>query len=331
MLIKKILMSSVDLFAHNDIYTLDVKQMLINKLSKRFVNICYSGLLILRVTRLIEYGDIMIVDDRLDGGATCDVKFEVEGLQMSADEVLNGCRVVDITSSGILFESQYADGLIMTEPTKHLAGIISKNMIIPVTVIMASYPVNHNKLTVTGMLYTSRPSIALVYKITAEANESELSILRGLVTDLIEETTKHKQTPSYTGANKIVYPFAQSRPVDQAYRDFKQHGALLTDIKLDELLAVLKPQTFATLPCELFNEPKFTMITTADYKGDYVEASQFAALSDFINRRLIYLQNIRGIATQYDTPDKWKSLNSYWQIVMAGKPGSRAATPAVKN
>ena len=324
-------MSSVDLFAHADIYTLDVKQMLTNKLSKRFVNICYSGLLILRITRLIEYGDILIVDDRLDGGATCDVKFEVEGLQMTADEVLNGCRVVDITSSGILFESKYADGLIMTEPTKHLAGIISKNMIIPVTVITASYPVNHNKLTVTGMLYTSRLPQTLVYKITSSVNDSELAILQRLISDLSEEAALHKQSPSYTGANKIVYPFAQPRPVDAVYRDFKPTSSLLDDIKLDNLLSVLKPQTYAILPCELFNELKLTIITSTDHKDDYVEASQFVALSDFINRRLIYLQTVRGIANQYDTPDKWKSLNNYWQIVMSSKPGGRASTPAIKN
>ena len=330
MLIKKILMSSVDLFTHVDIYSLDIKQTLLSKLAAKFTNICYSGLLILRIVRLIEYGDCLMVDDRLDGGATCDVKFEVEGLQMVADEVLCGCRVVDITSSGILFESQYADGLIMTEPTKHLAGIITKGMTIPVTIITANYPVNHNKLTITGMLFNPRPPTLVIYKITGEITEMETNILKELMRDLSDEIAKHTQTPNYIGANKITYPFANTRGIDSAFQGFDPVAHNIANIKTDDLLKQVAQDTFAFLPCELFNDNKLTIATARAYDGDYIEASQFVALADFINRRLIYLQTVRQIATHYDTPEKWKSLNSYWQIVMSSKPGAKMMTPAAK-
>ena len=308
MLIKKILASSVDLFAHQDIYSLNITDTLIKKISARFVNICYSGMLILRVTRLIEHSDVLMVDDRLDGGASCDVRFEVEGLQMAADEVLNGCRVVDITSTGILFDSQYADGLIMTGSAGQLAGIIKKNMIIPVTVVSASYPINHGKLTITGTLFSPKPASWPVYKITELANERELAMLQELITKLTEEAAQHNNSQSFIGANKITYPYAQPKPAAGRI-DFS-----LTQPDLSQMLAM---SDCVTMPQYLLNEFKFSVI--CGKLPDAVEASQFVAWSDFINRRLIYLQTVRGIAQQYNTPDKWTALKDYWQIIMSGK------------
>jgi hypothetical protein len=309
MLIKKILASSVDLFAHQDIYSLNIADTLLKKITARFVNICYSNMLILRVVRLIEHSDVLMVDDRLDGGASCDVRFEVEGLQMSADEVLNGCRVVDITSTGILFDSQYADGLIMTQSAGQLAGIIKKNMVIPVTVVSASYPINHNKLTITGTLFSPKPANWPVYKITESASEREMSMLQELVAKLAEEAAQHSNTQSFIGANKITYPYVQPKPVSGARVDFS-----LTQPDLPGMLAL---SDCVTMPQPFVNEFKFSVISGK--LADAVEASQFVAWSDFINRRLIYLQTVRGIAQQYNTPDKWTALKDYWQIIMHEK------------
>jgi hypothetical protein len=259
---------------------------------------------------------VEIVDDRLDGGAQVHARFEVEGLQMSAGEVLHGCRVAEITPSGILFESLHADGIIMSDTsTKQLAGIIAKNMIIPVTVVNTSYPICHKKMTITGTLFVPPLPDYTVYKITTQMTDMEAGILAELYSAFTAELSAHKTTQNFTGASKIMYPFTTMRAIDARYKQFKP--ASEQDLKLPNL----KPGSYVMVPPELSGELKLNIYTTDKFESDMrqIEASEFVALADFINKRLVYMQAVRGIAEQYNTPAKWTALNMYWQIIMALK------------
>ena len=84
MFIKKILETYMDITDPNEILSTDRNKMLMEKLTSKFVGVCYNSCYILKINRIIRRSYIYM-KDTLDGDAHTNVMFEVDAIEYIKD------------------------------------------------------------------------------------------------------------------------------------------------------------------------------------------------------------------------------------------------------
>ena len=310
MLITKVLDTRVDLATHAEIYGANVVEILMSKLKTRYLETCFSSMLILEILEIIRYSDRIMVDNRLDGGAYINVQFKVSGMILLKGEVVHGCKVSKILNNNIIVKHQYITGNMSADPKRKIIGIVKLNQIIPVIVDDVRYNIGKSQITMMCKPYTPQPYPEIYYNII---NAGALDKLNEVLDKIKVEEAKHekiKGLKSYAGFKTLVYPYKTARKFEQS-----QIGSKFKDITLTELI----------------KNKNNICITVVDYSNDncilytnnhidssvpimVVNAQLHVALSEIIMNRLNYLQMLRGFVEYYDTPEKNKDMMAYWKI-----------------
>lgn len=323
--IKKTLETSVDLFKASDIYTANVAKMLMDKLTERYVGKCYQSALIQKVVSIIKYSETHIVDNRLDGAAYIDVEFVVEGIVPGQGEILQGCRVVDITQSGVIISHPLAGGLVMPDAKKQIVKILKKDQLIPVSVQAARYNINQTQITIRGTPYAPSSHKNIYYNITEIVSPEETEKLSELLEELSQELSHHSalaNEKSYKFFEDLVYPYKTTQKFEMS-----QIGGKFTKVTSD-LKSILEIRDGCIiLPEESYKQPGLTLyhskkpINQDDLAGHgvVIESHMYPAIADCINRRLMYLRNLRGFVEQYNTPEKIQEMIVYWKVCQSVK------------
>ncbi len=316
----KVLETSVDLFDPDDIYTLDVPKLLLQKLNERYENKCFSSMLILKVIEIIRYSDRIMVDNRLDGGAYINVQFKVEGIILTKGEVLQGCKVVNIASFGVIINHPNAVGIMSQDPQKKAIGMIKKDQIVPVIVDDVRYNVGKSQITITCKPYTPQPFQRTFYNVSEILSPEDTEKVDSLLEELAAEEKLHSSIASdksYEFFKNLIYPYktAEKFTMSPIGSSFKP-----VSLALKPLLEIRDGCIYNADPAskEFLVHSKKT-ISIADDGQNIINGPLYPALSDVLYQRLSYLRMLRGFAEQYDTAAKNQEMMAYWKVCMSLK------------
>jgi DNA-directed RNA polymerase subunit E'/Rpb7 len=316
--ITKILETSIDLFSPEDIYAVDVPKLLLTKLNERYMNKCFSSILIFKVVEILRYSDRIMVDNRLDGAAYINVQFKVEGLILNKGEVLQGCKVVNTTSFGVIIRHPYAVGIMTQDPQKKAITVLKKDQIVPVIIDDVRYNIGKPQITITCKPYTPQPFPEIYYNITEVLSPDETEKINALLVELAEEKKLHanvKNNKSYEFFNNLLYPYKTVRkfnmsPLGSTFSPVIIELKELTKIKDGCITNVdLNLDQFIVHSKKIVNSSNLQVINSPLYP----------ALSSIIFQKIQFMRTLREFAEQYDTPEKNQQMMAYWKICMSLK------------
>lgn len=336
MIITKVLQTSIDLFTDADIYSQDIESVLMRKLTDRYVNHCWQSMLITSIKKIVKHSDITMVDNRLDGAAYINVKFEAEGIILVQGEVLHGCKVIEAATTGIIVEHKYAGGLIYPDPRGQAVKLIQKDQVISIIVDKARYNVNQKQISIRGIPFIPLPPSDIYYQITNILSPEDTDKVDYLLNKLNEEMKLHdsiKNEKSYEFFRDLMYPYKSL----QKFKETKIGDSFKpVDIDLKAILelhggcliapsASSKQDTFLyhskSVPAPLLdifvNQTSDALISKQ--RSILINSEMYPAISDIINRRILYLQALRGFVEQYDTQSKVVERMAYWRVCQSLK------------
>lgn len=304
MFVNKILETTIDLFDSVDIYTADVESMLIKKLEFRYKNKCFKSILITEILKIIRYSDIKLVDNRLDGAAYINVQFEVKGVILIEGEILTDCKVTEIITTGIIVEHKYAGGLIVPGKSSEIYNIIKKGQNIPIIISYERYNIGQKEISIRGFPFAPQAIKNTYYNINYGLYEGEEDKLKQLLDSYNTEIKLHDniKSKSYEFFKELLYPYKN-------YNKIKG-----TPIPVDfKTLSNISSGIITYLGEEEKNNDFIYKIDINNAK-DMINASLYTALADIINRRILYMQNLRELVTCYSTKEKIQENMKYWQV-----------------
>jgi hypothetical protein len=304
MYVNKVLETTIDLFESKDIYTADVETMLIKKLEERYKNKCFKSILITEIIKIIRYSDIKLVDNRLDGAAYINVQFEVKGVILIKGEILTECKVTEIITTGIIVEHKYAGGLIMPGQKNQIYNIIKKGQYIPIIISDVRYNIGQSEISIRGIPFTPLVVKNTYYNINYGLYDGEEDKLKQLLEDFNNEIKLHAEikNKSYEFFKELLYP----------YKNYNKIKAEPINLEFNKL-SNIKDGIIVYLGEEEKND-KFIYKVDNVKDAETINASLYTALADIINRRIIYLQNLRELVNSYNTKEKIQENMKYWQV-----------------
>lgn len=318
MLITKVLETAVDLFSPEDIYALDLPKLLLSKLNERYANKCYSSILIFKVIEIIRYSDRIMVDNRLDGAAYVNVQFKVEGVILTKGEVLQGCKIVNTTSFGVIIQHSYAVGIMTQDPQKKAIAVLKKDQIVPVIVDDVRYNIGKPQITITCKPYTPQSFPEIFYNINEILSPEDTEKIDLLLTELSDEKKLHtvlKSNKSYEFFKNLIYPYKTIRKFQMS-----PVGSNFSTVVL-ELKEILKIRdgciTNVDLNVDDFVVHSKKTINSQDLQ--IINGPLYPALSSILHHKIQFLRMLREFAEQYDTPEKNQQLMAYWKVCMSLK------------
>jgi DNA-directed RNA polymerase subunit E'/Rpb7 len=319
MIITKILETSIDLCDPDDIYVLDAKALLFKKLNERYQNKCFASLLILNVVEIVRYSNFIMVTDRLTGSAYVDVMFKVEGIILTKGEVLQGCKVINVTASGIIINHQYAIGMLTQDKYKKAFSIIKKDQLVPVIVEEATYNVGKAQITISCKPYTPQPYSNIIYNVTNIISPADTEKLDLILNNISIEEKLHeplKKLESYTFFKNLMYPFktVQKFNLSPAGESFKPVSLTLKDIL--EIRDGSITNADITVDNYLMHSKKIFTASTAE---KVLDSPMYSAISSILQERLLYMRTLREFSEYYNTAEKTQEMLAYWKICMSVK------------
>ncbi len=321
MIITKVLETTVDLFTPEEIYAVDITKLLLTKLSERYVGKCFSSILINEVKEIVRYSDRILVDDRLDGSAYVDVQFIVEGMILTKGEVLQGCKVVNTASFGVIIQHPQVIGLMTQDPEKKAINVVKKDQTVPVIVDDVRYNIGKSQITITCKPYTPQPFPDVYYNITEILSLEDTEKLDALLGELETEEKKHAalkggaSAKSYEFFSNLLYPYKTIRKPE-----LSNIGANFTPV-VRELKEILKIRDGCITNVDL-NTKDFIVHSNKkmDLKDlNIINSPLYPAISSIIYARIQFLKTLREFAEYYDTPEKNQQMMVYWKVCMSLK------------
>lgn len=323
--IKKTLETTVDLYTAADFFAPNVSTMLIKKLTERYVGKCYQSMLIQKIDSILRYSETHMVENRLDGAAYIDVQFVAEGLILTQGEILHGCKVADITHSGVIVTHALAGGLVMADPKKQVFKILKKDQIIPVCIHAARYNLNQPQITIRGAPYAPSARNNVYYNITDIMSPEDTEKLSSVLDELnaeIELHAKLSNEKNYKFFEELVYPFKtvqkfEMSPIGSKFT--KITADLKSILEIHDGCLIVPEESYKTQGLSIWHSKKSITPDTVQSHGTVIESHMYPAITDCINRRLLYLRNLRGFVEQYNTPEKIQDMMVYWKVCQSVK------------
>jgi DNA-directed RNA polymerase subunit E'/Rpb7 len=341
MLITKVLETSVDLIDPNsEIYAPDLESIILNILKNRYVGKCYNSILIVEIKKIIKKSLRKFVDNRLDGGASVDVCFEVEGHVFSTGEILHGCSIVETLNNAITAENKYAG--IKLQKNQHnettsnkILQSLSQKQIIPIIIQNVRYNLNKPKVSIIGSPYTPVYNKFVMINIVEGLNPAQFEKISYLLNQIkIEEElhlqyTKGTEDKRYTLFKSIMYPFKSLQKIDQSKEftnwkmkpiSFDLNNKKDEDNFTKEILeissgTIVYPDEDHKLNRRMFYSPD-------EIKSNFhlsVDANLYSVLSDILYKFLLYMIGLRGFLETYQTLEQANQLSTYLKICKANQ------------
>ena len=201
MIIKKILESYIDISDPKEMFSNDKESMLINKLTEKFVGICYMSCYIIKINKIIRRSYIYM-NDTLNGDSHISIMFEVDAIIYNTNEIINGCLIIKKELNGIIHgKSEYAGIQISTQPNM---SIFKEGDIVPVIVKRVRYNINQSSVSVLAMPFIPIKPELIRYNITDTINKNQIIELNNLITQIKTDTEKNNKLSS---SDKKIYNF----------------------------------------------------------------------------------------------------------------------------
>lgn len=307
----KIIETSIDLFEPNEIYTTNLRDLLLEKLTKRYKNICFSSMLITEIVEIIRYSERYMVDNRLDGGCYVNVQFKARGVVLHKGSVLHGCKVIKITNSNVIVDHKYATGMMVADAKKRVFGLISKDQIVPVVITNVRYNVGKPQISIICTPFTPTTIRQIYYNVNQAMTPEDTDKIDSLLEEYNKELELHKKmetSKSYQFFKDLIYPYKTKQKFTVGVI-----GSKFTPIKLDIKSILSIKNGYITLP-EVSDDIYYSKEKIPSESIYIIDSPYYSALSELMLMKLNHLTMLRGFAEQYDTAEKVKEMLAYWKM-----------------
>jgi hypothetical protein len=183
MIIKKYIETYMDIEEPNDIYSANRNDTIMQKLTDKFVGICYNSCYILKINKIIRRSYIYM-KDTLHGDALSSITFEVDAIIYIKNEIINGCTIVKKEPNGIIHaKSQY--GGIQLNITRNL-DIFKEMDVVPVIVRKVGYNINQLEITILASPFIPIKKKLIYYKPTTALNDIQIENIVKIIKQILD-------------------------------------------------------------------------------------------------------------------------------------------------
>lgn len=308
----------VDLLDPNEIYTANINELLLQKLSTRYVGRCHKSSYIVEIKSINRRSQVEMVRTRLDGGASVSVNFTARCIVFVEGEILNNCEVIEIYRNGIQAEHKIAGVKLRTNDNESVAATLAAGQKIPVEVIQVRYITNRQKVSMIARPYFPSVTEKTYYKVKNAMSMAEIDKLGILFEDIDEERKLHvpiSNTPGYKFFRGILHPYKSQFDYTKE-PEFKEFKFESVKFELKEMLeikngVILYPDLDEKVNGRFFYS---SQVTIDSNNSQVVDIDAYPALFRISNKYLIYLRSLRGLVETYKTPKDINNLRSYWVL-----------------
>jgi hypothetical protein len=321
MIIKKIQETSIDLMTPQEIFHHDIDTLLMQKLSSRYRGRCFQSIYILSIVRIIRRSSIRMTITRLDGSASVDVQYEVEGLVLNPGDVLHGCKIIEIHNNAITAEHKYVGIKLQNSVTNKISQILQVGQTIPVVVQKVRYIPHQKNISMIATPYIPTTNEDPIYRIKSALTPPEVEKLGMFVDQIDDELKLHdgiKDERKYIFFHDLMYPYKNNIKYERTQiAEFM--GMKPIALNLKSLIGI--KSGVVSMPSEdhLSNQRIFwSNSTKVPSELQLIDIDMYPVAASYFNRYLSYLQTLRGFVETY-TADNIKQMVTYWRICKAAK------------
>ena len=224
MIIKKILETYMDITDPKDIFSPNRDIMIMEKLTAKFVGVCYMSCFVVKINKIIRRSYIYM-KDTLDGDAHTNVMFEVDAIVYQKNEIINGCNIIKKEPNGIIHgKSDHAGIQLSVQPN---LSIFKEGDVVPVIVKRVRYNINQMAASVLAVPFIPMPYEPVYYNITGSLTKLQTDDLKSLLIQIKMEEEKIKKLNTtdkkiYTFFNDLISPSKVTKDLDKAFKNTKK-------------------------------------------------------------------------------------------------------------
>jgi hypothetical protein len=330
MIIKKILETYLDISDPKDIFSPNRDNMIMEKLTAKFVGVCFMSCFVIKINRIIRRSYIYM-KDTLDGDAHTNVMFEVDAIVYQKNEIINGCKIIKKEPNGIIHgKSEHAGIQLSIQPNM---TIFREGDIAPVIVKRVRYNINQTAASVLAVPFIPMSYEPVYYNMSGSLTKLQIDELKSLLTQIKTEECKIEKLNSadkkiYTFFNDLISPVKTSKPASTPFKKTKKvkiHEILeLTsgiiykpDLKYDnsELYYVDTGESKSDLSNILVDQRDTT--NTTDTKSELrnvIDESIYITFYTILLKYLTNIQTLQSFLDQYPTFAAVQSSKEIWKM-----------------
>jgi hypothetical protein len=302
---KKILESSINIDDPSDIFSNDQNAMIIQKLSDKYVNRCFSSCLVVNINKIIRRSYIYM-KETLDGGAYMNVLFEADVIIYQKNEIISGCQIMKKETNGIIhLKSEYA-GIQLN--IRSNMSIYKEKDIVPVIVKMVRYNPNQNAISVSAFPFIPLEPNVVYYNIVGELTDLQKAELDVIAAQIKEKLTSFEKM---TTSDKKIYKFF----IELLNNDKHNIKSSALKIKLQDLPKV-------TSGVIVYPAYPYDVNTVNHIKAghkDAVDESPYIIFATMLNQYLSRLQTMSNFLREYPTFTEVQKHKDIWRMYATQK------------
>lgn len=308
MFIKKILETYMDITDPNEILSTDRNKMIMEKLTSKFVGVCYNSCYILKINRIIRRSYIYM-KDTLDGDAHTNVMFEVDAIEYIKDEIINGCKIIKKEPNGIIHAKSEYSGIQLNMQSN--MSIFKEGDIIPVIVRMVRYNVNQSAISVLAVPFMPIVNPIQYYKINGSLTKQETDNIKSLL-DQIKDT--ETQIDKLDTMDKKIYKFfsellSNKEPSIKSSKKIK-----ISDIMNIKSGIVFKSEGVFDDSQIYYIEEKDNLNDNSETNDNTIKESSYIIFSVLLIKYLCNLQTLQNFIKAYPKFTDIQQHKNIWKL-----------------
>ena len=302
MKIIKYLETRLNITNNNDIFCTDYENMIISLLKKKFINRCYKSVYIIDILSILRRGNINCQAKSLDGGLYVDVQFKAECIVYEKGEILQNCKVVQVTDKDIILAKSKHCSIQIKNIMK--IDIFKENDEIPIIVQATRYNLFDTEIAISSIPLVPIVELNINYKIT-ESTLDKSDFTEDQEEEIVIKELEKKISEFNNKAVKffveLIYPY-------KSYKDYKK---IANKTKISNYSSV-KVNDVVFIGDKYLNEDIFYIYNNNDNEGDIEISKQelyYKIILDYKKR----LCNLLGFLENYDI-EKIKNNATLWKV-----------------
>lgn len=318
--ITKITSVSLDILTPHGVYEPNVRAKALKQARETFTNICWGGMLITEVVRVLNTPVREIAFDRNEGTARMSVQIEVVGITMEQGEVLNGCTIAEIESNAVLTTHKHATMKIGRSSIAAVSNKLSIGDVIPVTITAARHKIGAPAISLLAIPFIIAKRADMIFEVYDAMDAHDMVKIDMLLDEIAHEASLHEElykssedtAEYYLTIAGNLYPHDEQ--IDYATtQQARELGFEPVEFKREQLAAITPG--LIVYPTEEDQSHAKMFWSAAELPDDVasVTTTACAAVSNVLTRYLFYLRCVRGFVETYHTAELRKGLRKYWR------------------
>ena len=222
MIFQKIFEKIVTLKDVNIIYSIDIDNILLNKIKDTFEKKCYKSCYILLVNKIIRRSNLNFNNKDLNASVNISIMFEATILKYDIYDIINNVKIITITDDKIICQSDSSSILIKSD--KNLDSF-KMNQIISVRVGKCSYTTGESKISITAFPFIPIIEEDIFYKIKELTKNEKEELNNSYIMNIINEEENIKKDilkklkNKWNYFNNLLYPYKTNKKLNKNIKE----------------------------------------------------------------------------------------------------------------